>query len=292
MGNLAVRRFLQLGIITIIGVVAAVVPQSALAAVTSFGAGNWSGYSIARSMTKPDDVKILAEVKVPALSCVAGHDTYAAMFVGFGGTADVDAKQKEHHTSLPQAGFNADCIGGQPSYSLWYEWYDSDLANSMKSPSGGDVPLGPGDDLGVSLKRLPNDRWSVIWDGSTSSGVHWSRTQEFGREPGSTARVGDSAECIVERPTGPDGYRTMAAFAPIDFYHCVTYTESNGIHNDIAGGLQTNSKGKVSRLQTTRYVLDPDHAPKIGPNPLAVPELTGQTFQDDASFVIRYKPNG
>src|SRR5690348_5280670 len=71
---------------------------------------NWAGYAVSGGTFT--DVK--GTWVQPAVSCAAAGSTYAAFWVGLGGTGDGNG-------GLEQTGTESDCENGQPSYGAWYE---------------------------------------------------------------------------------------------------------------------------------------------------------------------------
>jgi hypothetical protein len=78
---------------------------------TSAASTNWAGYAVSGATFT--DVK--GTWIQPAVACATTGSTYAAFWVGLGGFNGTG------NGGLEQTGTEADCQGGQASYSAWYE---------------------------------------------------------------------------------------------------------------------------------------------------------------------------
>jgi hypothetical protein len=151
------------------GVAAAAAPLAAEAS-TTVASLNWAGYVITGS-TYGD---VQANWTQPSVSCSSSRFEASAYWVGMGG---VNAPE------LEQIGTEADCSGGQPVYSTWFEMFPSPVQRLS-------LPVQPGDRVSADV-AFKNGEYTLSL--TTTSGG--SFTTSF-----TTAGDNTSAEFVVEAP--------------------------------------------------------------------------------------------
>jgi hypothetical protein len=247
----------------------------------------WSGYKTDTSFGTQDFKSVNAYFTLPQLHCISTMppglaDTYASIWVGIGG---VSAQKKTY--SLPQVGVDANCINGEPTYEFWYEWFDPLLGNgsyAVPTPA-----LSAGMTVQLSLSQDPkgymdNGSGDTItppgkWLASYAVNSNTVRSFFFGREVGSTSQVGQTAECILERPSYRDAQgtirqRTLTNFEPIHFEWC-NYEQASKMYDPLELSIPEGKAYKTGKNPTNiavnRIVM------QDASGPLAVPSLLPKT---------------
>jgi hypothetical protein len=188
-------------------------PRIRLRAGTS---SNWAGYAAAGASGAYNSVA--GTWTQPALRC-GPQNTYSAFWVGLDGDTT---------STVEQLGTEADCIGGAPQYSSWWEMYP-------KGSHGTTVGVFPGHTYHASVVFVGNGRFQLSLQDVTS-GASFTTVQ---RLP-SAQRA--SAEAIVEAPwsggvlplsnfgtaqfSGVTANGATMAAPPADV---ITMTNSNGV---------------------------------------------------------------
>lgn len=182
---------------------AALGPGRAFASVASHAtdlSANWAGY-VATPSPGSHFRRVAGSWKVPTLTCIPGHDSYSAAWVGLGGYL-------ENAGSLEQAGTDADCTdAGQPRYGAWYELLPA-----------GPVDLGirvhPGDELEASVSVAGDEVSLRIEDAST--GAVFAHTIRVAVVDDSTAEwvVEAPSQCVGDQPCS---VLPLADFGQVDF---------------------------------------------------------------------------
>ena len=147
------------------------------AAATS---SNWAGYAVTGSTAATAFKRVFAAWVQPQATCVPGQETYSAFWVGLGG-------YNAGSQALEQVGTEADCsVGGQPTYSVWYELVPA-------APVTIKLPIAPGDSFVASV--------AVSGRKVTLKISNYTRKQAFTKKL--TVNVTDvsSAEWIAEAPS-------------------------------------------------------------------------------------------
>jgi hypothetical protein len=172
---------------------------------------DWGGYSVASDLTnpQPEVTSVNASWTVPLINVSIG-DSFCATWIGIGGQFD---------DTLIQAGTEQDSIGGQATYSAWYELlpYDAVTIDSL-SISAGDVVT-----ASISLLNVTTNVWSIEIRDITD-------LQSFQKSVIYNSSM-LSAEWIVERPTINNRFVTLADFGS------VTFTGCTAIINDQSGSI-------------------------------------------------------
>jgi hypothetical protein len=152
---------------------------------------NWSGYAAAGAPGSFQTVS--ASWTQPTVTCTA-QTAYSAFWVGLDGDTT---------STVEQLGTEADCVGGVPRYSSWYEMYPH---RSFPAP----VAVVPGDTYHASVVAQGNGRFVLSLQDITAGGPIFTTTQKL-----SNAKLA-SAEAIVEAPSG-GGVLPLANFGTAQF---------------------------------------------------------------------------
>ncbi|HVN04605.1 MAG TPA: G1 family glutamic endopeptidase [Bryobacteraceae bacterium] len=152
---------------------------------------NWSGYAVTgTSFTSAE-----ASWIVPTAKCSSG-DQYAAFWVGLDGYSS---------STVEQTGTDSDCVGKNPSYYAWYEFYPNP---SYEITS---VPVKPGDVMSAKVVYSGSQFTITITDVTT--GKSYSKTASV------RSAKRSSAEWIAEAPccTSRGGILPLADFGTVLF---------------------------------------------------------------------------
>ncbi len=205
---------------------------------------NWSGYvdfSGATSYGSSSFYYVVSDFVVPVAeqafgACTGGWD-YGSAWNGIDGWGSSDVLQSGIE-------FDAYCSGSTKSayYSPWYEWYPY---GEVRITS---LPIVPGDDLFVETWHTSATQgyaYLVNYNSNTAVEVG------FTAYPGH-ALIGNSAECVVERPTVGSSLATLTNYIAIPFWNSYAYTESSAYY-PCAGGTPVDmldSSGNVISYPT------------------------------------------
>lgn len=161
---------------TLAAAVALMAPAAASADTTT--SGNWSGYAVHR--TGVSFRKVSAHWRQPSGTCLPGHSSYSAFWVGIGGYSLAS-------NALEQVGSELDCTAsGQRRMSVWYE---------LVPKASRTIPMsvGAGDELSASV-RVAGDRVTI-------SLADLTRHESFTRKLTDHHTDTGSAEWIAEAPS-------------------------------------------------------------------------------------------
>jgi hypothetical protein len=150
---------------------------------------NWSGYAA----TGATFTSVSASWTQPAVSC-GSQTTYSSFWVGLDGDGS---------NSVEQTGSEADCSGGSPVYSSWYEMYP-------KAPVNFSDPVSPGDVFHASVTSTGGGRFTLVLTDQTKG---WSHTVAARGRSAALA----SAEVIAEAPSSSGGVLPLADFGTASF---------------------------------------------------------------------------
>jgi hypothetical protein len=184
---------------------------------------DWAGYGVASDFANPQPVVVGVNSSwtVPTVS-VSPQNTYSAAWIGIGGQLDSDS-------TLIQVGTEHDCIGGVPTYSIWYETLPGPSFILTKNVASGDKITAC-----INLVNLAADEWSIeITDLTTAQSFEENVTYQSSRF---------SAEWIVERPTIGNILGSLADFGTI------TFANSHATFN--------NTGGTISSFPHVRTIMD------------------------------------
>jgi hypothetical protein len=150
---------------------------------------NWSGYAA----TGGKFTSVSASWVQPAVSC-SGSSTWSSFWVGIDGDGS---------NSVEQTGSEADCSGGSPVYSSWYEMYPAYPVNFSGT-------VRPGDHFTATVTTNGSGSFTLTLADSTEG---WSRSVK--KSLGSAALA--SAEVIAEAPSSSSGVLPLSDFGTVDF---------------------------------------------------------------------------
>lgn len=156
---------------------------------------NWAGYSA----TGGTFTSVSASWVQPAVSCTSST-TYSSFWIGIDGDGS---------DSVEQTGTEADCYGGSPEYSSWYEMYPAYPVNYSNTVS-------PGDHFTSTVSASGSTFTLTLSD--TTRG--WTKTTT---KTSSTAELA-SAEIIAEAPSSSTGVLPLSNFGTASF----TNSKANG----------------------------------------------------------------
>jgi hypothetical protein len=165
---------------------------------------NWSGYV--------DTGAIFSAVSgswlVPHVDCHATPNASLAVWVGIDG---------EGGNTVEQDGIEADCSGGSPEYSAWYEMYGDTSVNNGNQVvlSSTAYPVSPGDQITASVS-VSGSTWTLTLEDQPAQGLTWTFSTPIATPlPPDPLPAEASAEWIVERPNvcGGMGGCTPAALS-------------------------------------------------------------------------------
>ncbi|MFH9352197.1 G1 family glutamic endopeptidase [Kitasatospora sp. NPDC017646] len=151
--------------------------------------GNWAGYAA----TGGRFTSVKASWVQPAVSC-NGTDTWSSFWVGLDGDGS---------NSVEQTGTEADCSGGTPVYSAWYEMYP-------QYPSNFSSTVRPGDHFTASVTTSGSGSFTLTLSDTTAG---WSHTVNKSLKSAALA----SAEVIAEAPSSSSGVLPLSNFGSVSF---------------------------------------------------------------------------
>ncbi|MFJ9775072.1 G1 family glutamic endopeptidase [Kitasatospora sp. NPDC101157] len=188
---------------------------------------NWAGYV----STGGKFTSVSADWVQPAVTCT-DTDSWSAFWVGLDGDGS---------KTVEQIGTEADCSGGSPVYSAWYEMFPSypvDLRD----------PVEPGDHLTASVTT---DGSGVFTLSLTDLTRGWSRSVRKTLKSATLA----SAEVIAEAPSSLFGVLPLADF------HTVGFTDATVNGQSLAAAKASSidmAEGGVTKATTSALVTDTD----------------------------------
>jgi len=154
---------------------------------TTVTSDNWSGYAANGSTY----TSVSTTFTQPAVNCSSG-DGYSSFWVGLDGYSS---------ESVEQTGTEADCYGGEASYSAWYEMYPADPVTYTNT-------VRPGDVITETVSYASSTYTLTLKD--TTEG--WTKTTS--KKESGLAR--SSAEVIAEAPYS-GGVLPLANFGKVNF---------------------------------------------------------------------------
>lgn len=160
---------------------------------------SWAGYIISQSSnTKLEVTTIEASWTVPQVNASAA-DGYSSAWIGLGGQTD---------KTLIQVGTEQDLLGGQETYTAWYEI----LPNfSVTIPS---LTLSPGDSIAASITLIESgsNTWNIQLSDITNGQV-FNKNVVYNS-------TRSSGEWIIERPSINNQISTLCDFGNVPFSNC------------------------------------------------------------------------
>ncbi len=213
---------------------------------------NWSGYAA----TGTGFTSALGTWVVPTVNCTGvNEDQYASSWVGIDGYSS---------SSVEQLGTDSDCVGSQPSYYAWYEFYPAPSYLIPLTVRAGDVIT-----ASVTYSSTTKEFTITLTDGTTPGAFTKSATVSRAQR--------SSAEWILESPCC-----TKGGSLPFPNFGTANFgPEATGTGNDSAS--ETNLSGVISAF-APNYWLIQKTASSTSPQTSTCTGL----FIDGASFNCTY----
>jgi len=180
-------------------------PQFGLQQGVKAGAGteestNWAGYAVTHR--KPF-TSVTGKWVQPAATCADPSPTYSAFWVGLGGFSDSSF-------AVEQSGTLANCSGGTPTYTAWYELYP-------KPPVMLKMSVRPGDTFSATVSV--SKKTVVIRIKDVTTGKLITKKLHMARPD-----LG-SAEWVTEAPSGCDSAGNCTTL-PLTNFGTVAFSHS------------------------------------------------------------------
>jgi hypothetical protein len=236
----------------VFGVQGSLGPASANGTETS---SNWAGYAVTHR--KPF-ASVTGRWVQPAATCSAVDSTYSAFWVGLGGFAT-------NSFAVEQTGTLANCSGGSPYYTAWYELYP-------KPPVMVRIAVRPGDLMSATVsvaKKTVLIRLKNVTTGKLLTKKLRMKRPDLG-----------SAEWVAEAPSGCDltgncSTLPLTNFGTVSFSHGTATVKGH--------------KGRISDPVWSATTIelhsdDPTHPSMAGAN--AIPGAIGS---DGGSFAVTWQ---
>lgn len=206
---------------------------------------NWSGYVAYPSYGQVSFNQVSAEWTEPSVTCPK-PDAWTLFWVGFDGWPKTDA-------TVEQGGTSAQCIGGVPQYTAFYEMWPTMAVTTLFSVNAGDL-------ISASVVYSPDTQQFLITVTDVTSGMSQTKTETCAA--GLTCSR-TSAEWVAESPShfGTKRWFPLADYGTMDFTEAQA-TNAYGITGPISDSHWVNSGieriagsskalAKVSTLQTS-----------------------------------------
>lgn len=179
---------------------------------------NWSGYASVTNLSTPANSAVSDVTGVWVVPTVTGGatDAYCSDWIGIDGYTS---------TSVEQLGTEEDWIGGSPSYSAWWEMYDT--KNKQPEQPITTMTINPGDVMSAEVRWVSGNTFTLSLTDVTTGATF--TTQQL---LGSTAKR-SSAEWVHEAPSS-GSVLPLAQTTPVTFTGCdTTINGTNGPINDV-----------------------------------------------------------
>lgn len=157
--------------------------------ILNSSSSNWAGYAATGSKF----TSITASWTQPSVSC-GSSTTYSSFWVGLDGDGS---------NSVEQTGTEADCSGGSPVYSSWYEMYP-------KYPVNFSNTVRPGDKFTATVTTNGSGSFTLTLANNTEG---WTKTVNATLKSAALA----SAEVIAEAPSSSSGVLPLSNFGTVNF---------------------------------------------------------------------------
>jgi hypothetical protein len=218
---------------------------------------NWAGYAVTHR--KPFASATGRWVQ-PAATCADRSSTYSAFWVGLGGFSN-------NSFAVEQTGTLANCSGGSPYYTAWYELYP-------KPPVMLGIKIRAGDTLSATVSvskktvliRLKNVTTAKLF----TKRLHMARPD-----------VG-SAEWVAEAPSGCD-YAGICSTLPLTNFGTVAFSHATATVKGHKGRI-SDPVWSATTIELHGDLNDPDHPSSAGAN--AIPGAIGG---DGGSFAVTWQ---
>ena len=178
--------------------------------------GNWCGYASVTGFKNPQKSSVSSVSGawyVPTVKASTG-DSYSAIWAGIDGFTS---------NTVEQIGTEQDWYSGAAVYYAWFEMF----------PRGSYVilgfPVNPGDLMGVTVSYVGNGTFTLTIMNFTY-GVYFTIPKSYTKQP---SALRNSAEWIVEAPSGISGVLPLADFGFVNRAQCVAKIDGDvGAIND------------------------------------------------------------
>jgi hypothetical protein len=157
--------------------------------ILNSSSSNWAGYAATGSKF----TSVTASWTQPSVSC-SSSTAYSSFWVGLDGDGS---------NSVEQTGTEADCSGGSPVYSSWYEMYP-------KYPVNFSNPVKPGDRFTATVTTNGSGSFTLTLANNSES---WTKTVNATLKSAALA----SAEVIAEAPSSSSGVLPLSDFGTVNF---------------------------------------------------------------------------
>jgi hypothetical protein len=195
----------------------------------NYTSSNWAGYfAQGKSGHTNDSVTMVSGTWVqPKLNCTSPTTAVTVIWVGIDGAFS---------TTVEQTGSFGQCVSGHASYFLWWELYP---LNNIQTISG--VTVHAGDKINANVTYSATTKKFTM---SVADGTH-----SFSHTGTQSGTLRNSAECIVERPSGSSGLYPLAKFTTATFSTCTA--NINGVSHGIGG---FPAVGKINMMGTKKVI--------------------------------------
>jgi len=170
--------------------------------VASLASRNWAGYVTFKSNGKTDFNGVTSTWVQPAVTCEA-KNAWTVFWAGLDGWGS---------GTVEQGGSSAQCIGGVPDYTVWWEMFPTNSIQTM-------FEINPGDTISATVTYAPSTKKFTINVRDVTSGKSFTRNEKCAKGE-DCGRV--SAEAIAE-DVGKFGGST---YFPLADYGSVQFTKS------------------------------------------------------------------
>ena len=218
---------------------------------------NWAGYAVTH---RRPFTSVTGRWVQPAATCFGVEPTYSAFWVGLGGFS-------RSSFAVEQTGTQANCYGGTPSYTAWYELFPAPPVNLQ-------LRIRPGDRISATV--TVNKKTVLIRLRNVTTNKTFTKTLRLKRPDVS------SAEWVAEAPTGCD-FLGNCSTLPLTDFGTVAFSH--------ASAAVTGHKGRISdpvwaatTIELHGDLNDPDHPSSAGAN--AIPGAIGT---DGGSFAVTWQ---
>ena len=218
---------------------------------------NWAGYAVTHR--KPF-ASVTGRWVQPAATCADLSPTYSAFWVGLGGFS-------QRSFAVEQTGTLANCSGGSPHYTAWYELYPRPPVMLRMAVRSGDTFSAT---VSVSKKTV------VIRIKNVSTGKRFTKRLRMARPD-----LG-SAEWVAEAPSGCDVAGDCSTL-PLTNFGTVAFSHSSATVEGHKGRI-SDPLWSATTIELHGDLSDPTHRSSAGAN--AIPGALGG---DGGSFAITWQ---
>jgi hypothetical protein len=216
---------------------------------------NWAGYAVTHR--KPF-TSVTGRWVQPAASCADQSPTFSAFWVGLGGFSD-------RSFAVEQTGTLANCSGGSPEYTAWYELYP-------RPPVRLRMAVRPGDTFSATVsvsKKTVVIRLKDITTGKLITKKLHMRRPDLG-----------SAEWVAEAPSGCDAVGNCTTLRLTNF-GTVAFSHSSA---RVRG-----HKGRISDPVWTETAIELHGDPTDPTNRSGANAIPGEIGPDGGSFAVTWQ---